>query len=73
MRELQAGYIAGYNRYLADHPGDKLPASCRNQPWVRADSTRSTSRGMTIGVGIRYGVGRAQARDRATRRRRTSK
>ena len=60
MRELQAGYIAGYNRYLADHPGDKLPASCRNQPWVRAIGAADLAR-MAIGVGIRYGVGRAQS------------
>jgi acyl-homoserine-lactone acylase len=60
MRALQAGYIAGYNRYLAEHPGDKLPASCRNQPWVRPIDAADIAR-MTIGVGIRYGVGRAQA------------
>jgi acyl-homoserine-lactone acylase len=60
MRKLQAGYIAGYNRYLADHPGDKLPASCRHQPWVRPIDAMDIAR-MTIGVGIRYGVGRAQA------------
>ncbi len=35
MAALQEGYVAGYNRYLADHTGEQLPASCRNQPWVR--------------------------------------
>lgn len=60
MREMLAGYIAGYNRYLADHAGEKLPASCRNQPWVRPIDAADLAR-MTIGVGVRYGVGRAQS------------
>jgi acyl-homoserine-lactone acylase len=30
---LARGYVAGYNRYLADHTG-KLPAACNHQPWV---------------------------------------
>ena len=29
------GYIAGYNRYLADTGIDKLPAPCRGAAWVR--------------------------------------
>lgn len=33
-RALQRGYVAGYNRYLADHSG-RLPAACRNAAWVR--------------------------------------
>ena len=28
------GYVAGYNRYLADQAG-KLPAACNGQPWVQ--------------------------------------
>jgi len=28
------GYVAGYNRYLADNAG-KLPKACNGQPWVR--------------------------------------
>ena len=28
------GYVAGYNRFLADR-GAELPAACRQQPWVR--------------------------------------
>jgi acyl-homoserine-lactone acylase len=59
MRALQAGYIAGYNRYLADHPADKLPKRCRNQPWVRPIDAADLAR-MNIGVSIRYGLGRAQ-------------
>jgi acyl-homoserine-lactone acylase len=59
MLALQAGYVAGYNRYLAEHAGDKLPASCRNQPWVRPIDGADLAR-MNLGVGIRYGLGRAQ-------------
>lgn len=60
MKALTAGYIAGYNRYLADHTAEQLPASCRNQPWVRPIDGADMAR-MGIGVGIRYGVGRAAA------------
>ena len=28
------GYVAGYNRFLADQAG-KLPAACNDQPWVQ--------------------------------------
>jgi acyl-homoserine-lactone acylase len=31
---LARGYVAGYNRYLADHAG-KLPAACNGKPWVQ--------------------------------------
>ncbi|HEX7063111.1 MAG TPA: acylase [Woeseiaceae bacterium] len=31
---LARGYVAGYNRFLADHEAD-LPAPCAGQPWVR--------------------------------------
>ena len=33
-QEALAGYVIGYNRYLADHAG-KLPAACNNAAWVR--------------------------------------
>jgi acyl-homoserine-lactone acylase len=33
-RALMRGYVAGYNRYLADHAG-RLPAACHNAAWVR--------------------------------------
>ncbi len=33
-RAHNRGYVAGYNRYLADHAG-KLPIACNAQPWVR--------------------------------------
>lgn len=60
MTAMQDGYVAGYNRYLADHPGDQLPASCRNQPWVRPIDGSDIAR-INIGVGIRYGLGRSPA------------
>lgn len=31
---LARGYVAGYNRFLADHAG-RLPAPCAGQPWVQ--------------------------------------
>ncbi len=31
---LTRGYVAGYNRYLADNSG-KLPAACNGQAWVK--------------------------------------
>lgn len=34
MLAMAEGYVAGYNRYLADHAG-RLPAACKGQPWVR--------------------------------------
>jgi acyl-homoserine-lactone acylase len=33
-RALEAGYVAGYNRYLSDRAAD-LPAACKGQPWVQ--------------------------------------
>ena len=33
-RALVKGYVAGYNRFLKDHPADKRPAGCR-EAWVR--------------------------------------
>jgi len=31
---LSRGYVAGYNRFLADTGVARLPAECRGQPWV---------------------------------------
>ncbi len=33
-QSIERGYIAGYNRYLADQAG-KLPVACNGQPWVK--------------------------------------
>jgi len=50
------GYVAGYNRYLKDNDGT-LPASCNDEPWVRPMNPEDIAR-LTVGVGIRYGLGR---------------
>jgi acyl-homoserine-lactone acylase len=34
VRDLLAGYAAGYNQYLRDH-GNALPKACRNATWVK--------------------------------------
>ncbi len=31
-----AGYTAGYNRYVAEHPGSRNDSWCSSAPWVRA-------------------------------------
>lgn len=35
IQEAIDGYVAGYDRYLADTPRDELSADCRDAPWVR--------------------------------------
>ena len=50
------GYVAGYNRYLRDH-ARSLPNSCADAPWV-ADIDADDLTRLTLGVGIRYGLGR---------------
>ncbi|MCY4343933.1 MAG: penicillin acylase family protein [Gammaproteobacteria bacterium] len=50
------GYVAGYNRYLRDH-ANALPASCAGAPWVAEIDADDLTR-LTLGVGIRYGLGR---------------
>ena len=50
------GYVAGYNRYLRDR-ASTLPASCAGAPWVREIDADDLTR-LTLGVGIRYGLGR---------------
>lgn len=56
--EFSAGYIAGYNRYINDHMTD-LPEACAGASWVRALTETDVDK-LTIGVGIRYGLGRFQ-------------
>lgn len=34
-RDLMAGYVAGYNRFLRDAGADGIPAECRGKGWVR--------------------------------------
>lgn len=58
-KQFNAGYVAGYNRYLADHAA-ALPASCANSEWVRPITIDDMAR-LVVGVGIRYGLGRYTA------------
>jgi len=53
--EFFRGYTSGYNRYLRDH-ADSLPASCAGKPWIRPITADDLAR-LTVGVGIRYGLG----------------
>ena len=53
--EFSSGYAAGYNRYLRDH-ADDLPAACAGKPWMRSITQDDLAR-LTMGVGIRYGLG----------------
>ncbi len=55
MRDYSAGFVAGYNRYLADN-GNALPASCADADWVRPVTALELGR-MFIAFGIRYGIG----------------
>jgi acyl-homoserine-lactone acylase len=50
-----AGFIAGYNRYLQDYAG-KMPASCNGKDWVRPLADGDLDR-MMVAFGIRYGLG----------------
>ncbi|MFU8814346.1 MAG: penicillin acylase family protein [Pseudomonadales bacterium] len=50
------GYVAGYNRYLRDHR-QRLPASCAGADWLRPITADDAVK-LTVGVGIRYGLGR---------------
>jgi acyl-homoserine-lactone acylase len=56
--DFARGYVAGYNRYLRDH-ADALPTSCAGADWVRPMTAEDMVR-LTIGVAIRYGLGRFQ-------------
>ncbi len=42
-RALSRGYVAGYNRFLADHAG-KLPAACNGKLWVTPMTAADYSR-----------------------------
>ena len=55
-RAMDAGYVAGYNNFIASHAGN-MPASCNNAAWITSITERDLAR-MALGVGIRYGLGR---------------
>jgi acyl-homoserine-lactone acylase len=43
-RELVAGYVRGFNRYLRDTPAGRRPSSCRAAPWLRPISDEDVYR-----------------------------
>jgi len=54
--EYNAGFTAGYNRYLRDYT-EKMPASCAGEAWVRPIEDGDLDR-MMLAFGVRYGLGR---------------
>ena len=55
-KEMDLGYVRGYNDYIESHRGG-MPESCNNAPWITPINESDLAR-ITIGVGIRYGLGR---------------
>lgn len=55
MRAYNAGFVAGYNRFIADRRGS-LPADCAGEAWVRPISELELGK-MFVAFGIRYGMG----------------
>lgn len=55
VQALNRGYVAGYNRYLADHAG-KLPAACNNAAWVRPMTAGDYARIAEI-TSVQAGIG----------------
>ena len=54
-RDLARGYVAGYNRYLADHAG-ALPEECNGEEWVRPMTHADYLRMLEL-VMVQLGVG----------------
>ena len=52
-RALLAGYVAGYNRYLADQAG-KYPAACNNAAWVKPLTVEDMYLIATLGAFVEY-------------------
>ncbi len=55
-KAMDAGYIRGYNDFIEKNRGD-MPESCNNASWIIPINESDLAR-LTIGVGIRYGLGR---------------
>ena len=53
---MDAGYVKGYNDFIERHRG-AMPESCNNASWITRIDESDLAR-ITIGVGIRYGLGR---------------
>lgn len=56
VRELLTGYVAGYNRYLRDHPG-----ACDRAPWVRPISVADMH--LVLAEKAAHGSGQVFARE----------
>ena len=54
-RQLIAGYVRGYNRYLADTPASQLPVECRNAAWVRPLSVTDVYLNLLAGATLASG------------------
>ena len=52
-KSMDAGFVAGYNHFVASQQG-RLPAACNNEPWIKAIDINDLAR-LAIGTGIRYG------------------
>jgi acyl-homoserine-lactone acylase len=63
VQALERGYVAGYNRFLADHQaadasaGRSLPAACRGQPWVQPMTAADFRRDARLFSAILGGAG----------------
>ena len=55
-KEMDLGYVRGYNDFITSQRG-MLPESCNNASWINPISIRDLAR-ISLGVGIRYGLGR---------------
>lgn len=54
LQAMARGYVAGYNRYLADNK-DRLPPACQGQPWLRPMTLQDYRRVNEI-VSVQAGV-----------------
>lgn len=54
VQAMARGYVAGYNRYLADHAAS-LPDACRGKPWVQP-MTIAQYRRMAEVVAVQAGI-----------------
>jgi acyl-homoserine-lactone acylase len=54
--EMDEGYVSGYNDFIESKAGN-MPASCNEAPWINSITQQDLAK-LSIGVGIRYGLGR---------------
>jgi len=54
--KIDEGYVAGYNHFIETNAGN-MPASCNNASWITPITQQDLAK-LSIGVGIRYGLGR---------------